>query len=106
MAIGYIPGGWQQPDVVPGPEDLVLPRLVPWAQRFETAPVRYAVSRLNEQEEAVVRAWAENPPLPLPWTKAPALVQQDEHQGERSRRKLIRLGQEWRRRENSLGGPR
>jgi hypothetical protein len=100
--IGYIPEGWQQPDTVPGPEDLVLPRLVPWAKGFETAPVRYVVSRLNEQEKAVVRAWAEN--APLPWTKAPALVQQDESQGDHNRRKLIRLGREWRRREDNRRG--
>lgn len=98
-SIGYIPDGWEHRDTAPGPEDLVIPRLVPWAQQFETAPVRYAAGRLNEQEQAVVRAWSEN--HPLPWPKASDLVQQDEAQGERARRKLIRLGKEWRRRENN-----
>ena len=98
--IGYIPDGWEQRDTVPGPEDLVIPRLVPWAQQFETAPVRYVAGRLNEQEQAVVRAWSEN--HPMTWPKASDLVQQDEAQGERARRKLHRLGKEWRRRENNL----
>jgi hypothetical protein len=98
-SIGCIPEGWEQRDTVPGPEDLVIPRLVPWAQQFESAPVRYVAGQLNEQEQAVVRAWSEN--HPLPWPKASDLVQQDEAQGERARRKLIRLGKEWRRRENS-----
>ncbi|MFC4506101.1 MULTISPECIES: hypothetical protein [Streptomyces] len=53
----------------------------------------------QEQEQALVRAWSEN--QPMPWPKASALVQQDEAQGERARRKLIRLGNEWRRRENN-----
>ncbi|MFI9754344.1 hypothetical protein [Streptomyces collinus] len=35
----------------------------------------------------------------LPWTMAPALVQQDEAQGERNRRKLKRVAKEWRRHE-------
>jgi hypothetical protein len=52
------------------------------------------LGRLNEQELAVVRVWSEN--YPIPWTKAPGLVQQDEAQGEHNRRKLIRLGREWR----------
>lgn len=99
-SIGYIPEGWEQPDTVPGPEDLVIPRLVPWAQQFETAPVRYVAGRLNEQEQALVRAWSEN--HPMTWPKASDLVQQDEAQGERARRKLHRLGKEWRRRENNL----
>jgi hypothetical protein len=99
-SIGYIPEGWEQPDTVPGPEDLVIPRLVPWAQRFETPPVRYVAGRLNEQEQALVRAWSEN--HPMTWPKASDLVQQDEAQGERARRKLHRLGKEWRRRENNL----
>lgn len=98
-SIGYIPEGWEQRDTVPGPEDLVIPRLVPWAQQFETAPVRYVAGKLNEQEQALVRAWSEN--HPLTWPKASDLVQQDEAQGERARRKLHRLGKEWRRRENS-----
>ncbi|MEU3901590.1 hypothetical protein [Streptomyces sp. NPDC045251] len=97
-SIGYIPEGWEQPDTVPGPEELVIPRLVPWAQQFETAPVRYVAGRLNEQEQALVRAWSEN--HPMTWPKASDLVQQDEAQGERARRKLHRLGREWRRREN------
>jgi hypothetical protein len=96
-SVGYIPDGWDQPDTARGPEDLVIPRLVSWVQQFEAAPVRYVAGRLNEQEQAVVRAWAENGALP--WTQAPALVQQDRSQGERSRRKLIRLGEEWRGRE-------
>ena len=97
-SIGYIPDGWEQRDTVPGPEDLVIPRLVPWAQQFETAPVRYVASRLNEQEEAVVRAFSEN--VRMTWPKASALVEQDKSQGERARRKLSRLGKEWRGREN------
>ncbi|MER5228163.1 hypothetical protein [Streptomyces flaveus] len=99
VSIGYIPDGWEQRDTVPGPEDLVIPHLVPWAQQFETAPVRYVAGRLNEQEQAVVRVWSEN--HPLAWPKASALAQQDEAQGERARRKLIRLGKEWRMRENN-----
>ncbi|MFE7620564.1 hypothetical protein [Streptomyces sp. NPDC057496] len=99
-SIGYIPEGWEQPDTVPGPEDLVIPRLVPWAQQFETAPVRYVAGQLNEQEQTLVRAWSEN--HPMTWPKASDLVQQDEAQGERARRKLHRLGKEWRRRENKL----
>ncbi|MCX0241824.1 hypothetical protein [Streptomyces drozdowiczii] len=97
VPIGYIPEGWEQPDTVPGPEDLVIPRLIPWAQQFETAPVRYVAGRLDEQEQALVRAWSEN--HPMTWPKASDLVQQDEAQGERARRKLHRLGKEWRRRE-------
>ncbi|WP_345601583.1 hypothetical protein [Streptomyces chumphonensis] len=97
-SIGYIPEGWEQPDTRPGPEDLVIPRLVPWAQRFETAPVRYVAGRLNEQEQALARVWSENPPMT--WLKASNLVEQDEAQRERARRKLRRLGKEWRRREN------
>ncbi|MEV5523683.1 hypothetical protein AB0N43_24875 [Streptomyces pseudogriseolus] len=96
-SIGYIPDGWEQPDTVPGPEDLVIPRLVPWDQQFETAPVRYVAGQLNEQEQALVRAWSEN--HPMTWPNASDLVQQDEAQGERARRKLKRLGKEWRRRE-------
>lgn len=98
-SIGYIPESWEQPDTVSGPEDLVIPRLVPWAQQFETAPVRYVAGRLNEQEQALVRVWSEN--HPMTWPKASDLVQQDEAQGERARRKLHRLGKEWRRRENN-----
>ncbi|MCX5559476.1 hypothetical protein [Streptomyces sp. NBC_00038] len=98
-SIGYIPDGWEQRDTVPGPEDLVISRLVPWAQQFETAPVRYVAGQLNEQEQALVRAWSEN--HPMPWPKASDLVQQDKAQGERARRKLIRSGNEWRRRENN-----
>ncbi|MFE7757204.1 hypothetical protein [Streptomyces sp. NPDC057429] len=97
-SIGYIPEGWEQPDTVPGPEDLVIPRLVPWAQQFENAPVRYVAGRLSEQEQAVVRVWSEH--HSMTWPKASDLVQQDEAQGERARRKLHRLGKEWRRREN------
>jgi hypothetical protein len=97
-SIGYIPEGWEQPDTVPGPEDLVISRLVPWAQQFETAPVRYVTGKLNEQEQILVRAWSEN--HLMTWPKASDLVQQDEAQGERARRKLHRLGNEWRRREN------
>ncbi|MFJ6785293.1 hypothetical protein [Streptomyces yangpuensis] len=97
-SVGYIPEGWEQPDTVPGPEDLVIPRLVPWAQRFDTAPVRYVAGRLNEQEQALVRVWSEN--NRMTWPKASDLVQQDEAQGERARRKLHRLGREWRRREH------
>ncbi|WP_432101235.1 hypothetical protein [Streptomyces sp. WAC 04229] len=97
-SIGYIPEGWEQPDTVPGPEDLVIPRLVPWAQQFETAPVRYVAGKLNEQEQVLVRAWSEN--HLMTWPKASDLVQQDEAQGVRARRKLKRLGREWRRREN------
>ncbi|MGN9822081.1 hypothetical protein ACTMUQ_43250 [Streptomyces sp. SD11] len=98
-SIGYIPDGWEQRDTVPGPEDLVIPRLVPWAQRFETASVRYVTGRLNEQEEAVVRAFSEN--VCMTWPKASALVEQDKSQGERARRKLSRLGKEWREREDN-----
>ncbi|MBB6079283.1 hypothetical protein [Streptomyces paradoxus] len=97
FSIGYIPDGWEQRDTAPGPEDLVIPRLIPWAQQFETESVQYVVGRFNEQEQAVLRAWAEN--HPMPWTKAPALVQQDEAQGEHNRRKLKRVAKEWRRRE-------
>ncbi|MDQ0408695.1 hypothetical protein ABVB69_35030 [Streptomyces sp. NPDC000349] len=97
-SIGYIPEGWEQQDTVPGPEDLVISRLVPWAQQFETAPVRYVTGKLNEQEQIVVRAWSEN--HLMTWPRASDLVQQDEAQGERARRKLHRLGKEWRRREN------
>ncbi|MFL9658707.1 hypothetical protein ACJ7VE_33925 [Streptomyces sp. PB17] len=97
-SIGYIPEGWEQQDTVPGPEDLVISRLVPWAQQFETAPVRYVTGKLNEQEQILVRAWSEN--HLMTWPKASDLVQQDEAQGERARRKLHRLGKEWRRRED------
>ncbi|MEU9261755.1 hypothetical protein ACN6LF_005688 [[Kitasatospora] papulosa] len=100
-SIGYIPEGWEQPDTVPGPEDLVVSRLVPWAQQFETAPVRYVTGKLNEQEQILVRAWSEN--HLMTWPKASDLVQQDEAQGERARRKLHRLGNEWRRREHLQG---
>ncbi|MFE5049042.1 hypothetical protein ACFRAI_22300 [Streptomyces sp. NPDC056637] len=94
VPIGYIPDGWEQRDTVPGPEDLVLPRLVPWDQHFEADPVRDVLGRFNEQELAVVRAWSEN--YPIPWTEAPALVQQDKAQGEHNRRKLKALSREWR----------
>ncbi|MFJ5730929.1 hypothetical protein [Streptomyces paradoxus] len=96
-SIGYIPDGWEQRDTVPGPEELVIPRLVPWAQQFETESVQYVVGRFNEQEQAVLQVWAEN--HPMPWTKAPALVQQDEAQGEHNRRKRKRIAKEWRRHE-------
>ncbi|UXX98007.1 hypothetical protein N7U49_47760 (plasmid) [Streptomyces sp. AD2-2] len=99
VSVGYIPDGWQQPDTMPGPEDLVIPRLLPWAQQFETAPVRYVAGQLNEKEQALVRAWSEN--HPMTWPTASDLVHQDEAQGERARRKLNRLGKEWRRRENN-----
>ncbi|MFE7514128.1 hypothetical protein ACFU8I_23310 [Streptomyces sp. NPDC057540] len=92
-SIGYIPERWEQPATLPGPEDLVIPRLVPWAQQFETAPVRYVASRLDDQEEAVVRAFSEHGRMT--WPKASALVEQDRAQGERARRKLIRLGKKW-----------
>ncbi|WP_406490737.1 hypothetical protein OHB06_01410 [Streptomyces sp. NBC_01604] len=98
-SIGYIPEGWEQRDTVPGPEDLVIPHLVSWAEQFETAPVRYVAGKLNEQEQALVRAWSEN--HPMTWPKASDLVQQDKAQGERARRKLKDLGKEWRRRENN-----
>ncbi|MEU6688227.1 hypothetical protein [Streptomyces sp. NPDC046832] len=55
------------------------------------------VGRFNEQEQAVLRVRAEK--HPMPWTKAPASVQQDEAQGEHDRRKLKRVAEEWRRRE-------
>ncbi|MFJ7181092.1 hypothetical protein ACIQXA_32940 [Streptomyces massasporeus] len=97
FSIGCIPGGWEQRDTVPGPEDLVIPRLVPRAQQLETESVQYVVGRFNEQEQAVLRAWAES--HPMPWTKAPALVQQDEAQGEHNRHKLKRVAKEWRRHE-------
>jgi hypothetical protein len=97
FSIGYIPDGWEQRVIVPGPEDLVIPRLVPRAQQFETESVQYVVGWFNEQEQAVLRVWAEN--HPMPWTKAPALVQQDEAQGELNRRKLKRVAKEWRRHE-------
>lgn len=38
----------------------------------------------------------------MTWPKASDLVQQDEAQGVRARRKLKRLGREWRRRESNL----
>ncbi|WP_344260844.1 hypothetical protein [Streptomyces sodiiphilus] len=97
-SIGYIPEGWEQRATLPGPEDLVIPRLVPWAQQFETAPVRYVASRLDDREEAVVRAFSENGRMT--WPKASALVEEDRAQGERARRKLIRLGKKWSRLEN------
>ncbi|MFD3621646.1 hypothetical protein ACFWWT_41930 [Streptomyces sp. NPDC058676] len=77
----------------------MIPRLVPWAQQFEIAPVRYVAGRLNEQEEAVVRAFSEIGRTT--WPKASALVEQDRTQGERARRKLICLGKKWRGLENS-----
>jgi hypothetical protein len=61
--------------------------------------VRYVAGQLNEQEQALVRVWSEN--HPMTWPKASDAVQQDEAQGVRARRKLKRLGKEWRRRENS-----
>jgi hypothetical protein len=98
-SIGYIPEGWEQRDTVPGPEDLVILHLVPWAQQFETAPVRYVAGKLSEQEQVLVRAWSEH--HSMTWPEASDLVQQDESQGVRARRKLKRLGKEWRRRESS-----
>ncbi|MFJ7296624.1 hypothetical protein [Streptomyces collinus] len=84
--------------MLPGVEPQILPRLVPWAQQFETESVQYVVGRFNEQEQAVLRVWAEN--HPMPWTEAPAWVQQDEAQGEQhNRRKLKRVAEEWRRHE-------
>ncbi|MFJ7336811.1 hypothetical protein ACIQU3_17560 [Streptomyces sp. NPDC101110] len=59
----------------------------------EDTPAQYVVGRFNEQEQAVLRVWAEN--HPMPWTKAPALVQQDEARGEHNRRKLKRVAKEW-----------
>ena len=97
FSIGYVPDGWEQRDTAPGSGDLVIPRPIPWAQQFETESVQYVAGRFNEQEQAVLRAWAENHPMPC--TKAPALVQQDEAQGEHNRRKLKRIAKEWRRRE-------
>jgi hypothetical protein len=101
-SIGHIPEGREQRDTEPGPEDLVISRLVPRDQQFETAAVRYVAGGFNEQDQALVRAWSEN--HPMPWPRASDLVQQDEAQGERVRRKLSRLGGEWRRRENSRQG--
>ncbi|CAL9332977.1 hypothetical protein SUDANB1_00105 [Streptomyces sp. enrichment culture] len=83
--------------MLPGVEPQIIPRLVPWAQQFETESVQYVVGRFNEQEQAVLRVWAEN--HPMPWTKAPAWVQQDEAQGGHNRRKLKRVAKEWRRHE-------
>lgn len=99
FSIGCVPDGWEQRVTVPGPEDLVIPRLVPWAQQFETESVQYVVGRFNEQEQAVLRVRAEK--HPMPWTMAPTLVQQDEAQGEHNRRKLKRVAKEWRRHENN-----
>ncbi|MDH6455514.1 hypothetical protein M2155_008013 [Streptomyces sp. SAI-119] len=98
-SIGYIPDGWEPRASVPGPEDLVIPRVVPWAERFETAPARYAARRLDEQEAAVTRAFTENGPMT--WPTASALAEQEPSQGERARHKLNRLGKEWRRRESN-----
>ncbi|MFD5951513.1 hypothetical protein ACFWAZ_28420 [Streptomyces collinus] len=97
FSIGCIPDGREQRVTVPGPEDLVIPRLVPWAQQCETESVRYVVGRFDEQEQAALRVWAEN--HSMPWTKAPALVHQDEAQGEHNRRKLKRLAKDWHRHE-------
>jgi hypothetical protein len=97
--IGYIPDGWNQPDPGPGPEEEAISRLLPWVERFETATVRSILRQLSAQERAVVRVWAEN--HPVAWTVAPTLVHQDPSQGERNRRKLIRLGQIARQRENN-----
>jgi hypothetical protein len=98
-SVGYIPDGWEQQDTRPGPEDLVFPRVVPWAQQFETEPVRYVLKRLNEQEQAVVRVWSEN--NPVRWPTASALVRQEAAHGERARRKLRSLGKSWRESENN-----
>ncbi|MEV1069969.1 hypothetical protein AB0J04_44425, partial [Streptomyces sp. NPDC050263] len=64
------------------------PRPDPPQQQTRTAQL--PTLRLNELRSRV-----------MTWPKASDLVQQDEAQGERARRKLKRLGEEWRRRENS-----
>lgn len=99
VSIAHIPDGWEQSDTAPGPENVVIPRLVSWAQQFETESVRYVVGRFNEQEQAVPRVLAKNSPMPR--TKAPTLVQQDAAQTEHNRRKLKSVAKEWRRLENN-----
>ncbi|MEU1091557.1 hypothetical protein ACFYPN_33305 [Streptomyces sp. NPDC005576] len=100
--IGYIPDVWEQPDSVPGQEDLVVSRNVPWGEHFDTASARFVTRRLNELEKDVVRVWAGN--APIPWTEVPALVGQDASRADHSRRKVRRLGDEWLQREENRGG--
>ncbi len=77
----------------PGPEALAIAAVTPWEEQFQTPGVRYAANRLKEDERAVARAWAEN--HPIPWTRAPELVEQEPKMGERVRLKLHRLGEDF-----------
>ncbi|MEU2747365.1 hypothetical protein ABZ613_13920 [Streptomyces collinus] len=94
VGLAQLLGGPALMPSLPGPAKMAG-ALAP--QQFETESVQYVVGRFNEQEQAVLRVWAEN--HPMPWTKAPALVQQDEAQGEHNRRKLKRVAKEWHRHE-------
>ncbi|MDW8805501.1 hypothetical protein P1P68_12110 [Streptomyces scabiei] len=88
--IGHVEEGMDLLSPSPGPEDLAIATVVPWAERFDNRHVRHATGRLKDPEQTVARVWAEN--APINWRQAPLLVGQDVAMGERVRRKLLRLG--------------
>lgn len=89
--IAYL-GDTDWPAAAPSPESAALARVVAWHDQFDNRHVRYAASRLDSQEKAVARAWAENPPIA--WTQIPQLIAAEPGEGERVRRKIKRLGAE------------
>ncbi|MDX3309246.1 hypothetical protein P1S61_09080 [Streptomyces sp. ME08-AFT2] len=88
--IGHMKVGIELLSPTPGPEDLAIATVVPWAERFDNRHVRNVTGRLKDVEQRVARVWAENDPIN--WRQAPELVGQDVAMGERVRRKLLRLG--------------
>ncbi|WP_406482492.1 hypothetical protein [Streptomyces sp. NBC_01615] len=92
-------GGERIAERPPTPEEIVLEQLVPWAQLFDIASVRFAAGRLNPQDQAVARAWSAQ--HGMTWTQAPLAVGQDPSRGEHTRRLLKAHGREWIRRHSA-----
>ena len=88
--IGRLDTGFERRSPVPGPDDLAIARILPWAEQFDDRNVRYATRRLKDEQQTVARAWAENPDLD--WLQAPQLVGHEAHIGTQVRRKLRGLG--------------
>ncbi|MCY0921155.1 hypothetical protein OS965_23700 [Streptomyces sp. H27-G5] len=96
--IGYI-GDIEITASVPGPEDLVIDRTVPWHENFENPHVLSTVARLNLQDRVIARTWAENPPIA--WPQASIRAGADPNAGDSVRRKIKRYGAESIRREQA-----
>lgn len=88
QSIVYLPDGWQPTETALPLEELVISRATPWVQQFDTAPAQFVVKTLNEQDQAVVRAFIESPGMT--WPQATAVAEQELAAGERNRRKLRR----------------